>query len=339
MQPPAVRLVSLVALSSAALLAACGDKTGPPDPPEPPPLEATPHAQLGNVRIAFARLGGEASGTYWLDGGSGNWGRFEEFGVDPALSPDGRRVAYRSLTSFATSWDVYVADLAGGNRQQLSSKAGNAEGAPTWTADGAVVWGEAAQDYRFVRIATGSSQPETIGSFAQPPGQYCPAYMSTLDGPPSMSASGEILFVCQRMALYRMTSNGIPVLLHMRADGDAAAIRHAVWSPTGDRVAFLSHLTAEFSGALGSVRVYVMEATGGTPTLIAERTIPASAGEYGNAPQLTLCWAGDRIVFVAPTGHFTAHIFVAPAAGGTPLQVTTAAGVSDGSVSCSRAAF
>jgi hypothetical protein len=338
-QSPPVRLARIVGLSAVALLPACGDGTGPtPENPSLRALEQTPHAQLGNVRIAFERMGGDASGIYWLDGGSGNWGGFTKFAIEPALSPDGRRLAFRTLTSFATSYDVYVSDLVGGGRQQLSSEPGNVEGAPTWTADGAVVWGVWERPFRFIRHATGNAQPETIGSFAQPPSQPCPAYAATMDGPPSVSMSGELLFVCQRMALYRMAPNGQPVLLYER-DPDAHYLRHAAWSPAGDRIAFLSHRTAEHSAEPGFVRIFVLDLAGGPPTLVTERTIPAGSGEFGNAPRLTLCWAGNRIVFAAPTGHFTAHIFVVPAAGGTPVQVTSAPGVSDGSVSCSSAPF
>jgi hypothetical protein len=333
-------LARVVVFCATPFLAACGDGTGPPGPPTLPALpalEQTPHSQLGGVRIAFERMGGQAGAVYWLDGGSGNSGGFT-FGAggDPALSPDGRRIAYRSLTDFTTLWDVYVVDPDGSASQQLSSEPGNAEGAPTWTTGGAVVWGAGGTTIRFVRHATGSAQPETIGSFSHQPGEYCPAYMVTMDGPPSVAPSGELLFVCQRQALYRMVPNGQPVLLHQPSN-DTAYISHAAWSPNGQRVAFLSHRTAQHTSGPGFVRIYTLDATGGTPSLVAERIVPAGSEQFGNAPHLTLCWAGsDRIVFAAPTGRFAAHIFVVPAAGGTPVQLTSAAGVSDGSVSCSR---
>jgi hypothetical protein len=112
-QSPPVRLACLVALSAVALLPACSDGTGPSGPPLPPALEQTPHGQIGNVRIAFERLGSLAGAIYWLDGGSGNWGGFTGLATDAALSPDGRRIAFRTLTDNATFWDVYVADVNG----------------------------------------------------------------------------------------------------------------------------------------------------------------------------------------------------------------------------------
>jgi dipeptidyl aminopeptidase/acylaminoacyl peptidase len=337
-QSPPVRLACLVALSAVALLPACSDGTGPSGPPLPPALEQTPHGQIGNVRIAFERLGSLAGAIYWLDGGSGNWGGFTGLATDAALSPDGRRIAFRTLTDNATFWDVYVADVNGGGRQQLSSEALNSETAPTWTTDGAVVWGVMGAPIRFVRHVTGSAQPETIGSFEQPFSQPCPAY-SPFDGRASVSPSGELLFVCQGQALYRMVPSGQPALLYQR-DDEAALIRHADWSPSGDRVVFLSHRMAENSNEPGFVRIHMLDATGSTPTLVAERSIPAGSADFANGRRLTLCWAGsDRIVFAAPTGQFTAHIFVVPVAGGTPVQLTSAPGVADGPVSCSRTAF
>lgn len=215
---------------------------------------------------------------------------------------------------------------------------GGPGGGVYWLDGGSVVWGVVGRPIRIVRHATGNAQSQTIGSFEQPFSQLCPAYMGSMDGPPSVSPSGEVLFVCQRQALYRRVPNGQPALLCQRPD-DTAFVRNAAWSPNGERVAFLSHRTAQHTSGPGFVRIHMLNATGGTPTLVAERIVPAGSEQFGNAPHLTLCWAGsDRIVFAAPTGQFTAHIFVVPAAGGMPEQLTSAPGVSDGSVSCSRGA-
>lgn len=342
-RPPTLRFVGFIALTSATLLPSCSDGSGPPGPPNPPApaaLEEVPHAALGNVRVAFERLS-PTGGVYWVDGGSGNRGASPiGLATDPAISPDGRRIAFRALSSFQTSWDVYVADVDGGGRQQLSAEVGNAESGPTWAHDGAVVWAVYFNPVRFVRNAAGAVQPATLASVPpSPPMQYCPYYTS-IDGPPSMSPAGELLFVCNRRGIYRLVPSGQPVLVHMRPENADDWIRHAAWSPTGDRIAFLSHRYTEHSMQPGHVRVFVLDATGGEPALVTEHVVPAGSAQFGNAPRLTLCWAGSsHIVFAAPTGQFTAHIFAASIAGGAAIQVTTAAGVSDGSVSCSRTAF
>jgi len=53
--------------------------------------------------------------------------------TNPEASPDGRRVAFMSRRD--GNWEVYVADLGGGNMQRLTNHPGN-DGLPAWSPDG-----------------------------------------------------------------------------------------------------------------------------------------------------------------------------------------------------------
>ena len=73
---------------------------------------------------------------------------FQEPDDHPQISPDGRRIAWTSSSADESqgvlefehiNWDVYVADINGGNVQRLTTSSG-LDTEPTWGPDGRIYW-------------------------------------------------------------------------------------------------------------------------------------------------------------------------------------------------------
>ena len=110
---------------------------------------AAGHRGLGRSRFAAARDGtlffvpppatGGQNRLVWVD----RSGRSEPLdGVaarhqTPRIAPDGRRVAFSAVTAFLRR-DLWLLDLAGGGRRQLTAEAGDNH-SPVWSPDGATL--------------------------------------------------------------------------------------------------------------------------------------------------------------------------------------------------------
>ncbi len=53
----------------------------------------------------------------------------------PAVSPDGKSIAFMSSSRGGTNWEIWVMDTKGGNARRLTNN-GNNDGLPTWSPDG-----------------------------------------------------------------------------------------------------------------------------------------------------------------------------------------------------------
>jgi Tol biopolymer transport system component len=320
------------------LAASCrlGEGVGGPGLDPLPALEAVDFAQLGSARIAFRRIGpfpGNYDGMYWIDGGERTWGAGSQGVSDPAISPNGNRLAFRAPTGSINEFDVWVSSLEGADQVRLSSEPGNLEGAPSWTPDGRVIYAVFGRPLTVVRqAAVQSSVPETIGVIE---GDVCPR-MVPVDGPISVDAGGTLLFACRGDRVYSMAPNADPVQVVSRVAG-MGRIEQAVWSPDGQRIAYLEWLETSATQP-GHVRIHSVTRSGGDHNLVASVVHPAGARTWFGLAVASLCWTADgsRIVFTAPEADLVARVFVVSASGGTVTRLTSAPGTSDGSVSCRR---
>jgi hypothetical protein len=334
---------SLFMLACAVGLAGClGDPGGTDfDANEPlPPLEEVPHQALGSGRIAFHRIGPQPvryAGIYWIDGATGSTGPGQRAVTDPFISPDGGRTVFRAPSGSITAFDIWVSGLDGSNPQRLTDLQGNSEGPPSWTPGSEVVYPVFGSPVAIMRqpplAGAGADQ---LASFAPPPDEPCP-HFTPGDGPIAVSGTGTLLFTCQWRAIYRIPAGATtPVLVFSRPEG-MENIRQAVWSPDGQRIAFVEWLPTQ-QAAAGHVRVHVIDAAGQNLVTLATVSQPAGSRYYGDQSVASLCWSADggTIVFTAPEADLTSRVFAVPAAGGTTTRITSAAGTSDGSVSCTR---
>lgn len=130
-----------------------GSPTAPSPPATPPPpitlVDRVDYDALGAGRLCFERLvfGGPGSGVFVIDAGARRaWG-FAASGDyvgglfrEPAISPDGLRIAYSSLTDLVTFYDIYTIPADGGFPAQ-ASRGTEQEFLPFWTPWAELRWG------------------------------------------------------------------------------------------------------------------------------------------------------------------------------------------------------
>jgi Tol biopolymer transport system component len=350
----ALRLPSLFLLGA---LLGCGSHDSPGityTPPEVPSLESVSFALLGSGKIAFERIGGGGGyqAIYIMDATAGRsthsfdntiaWG--------PALSPDGRLLAYTSYNS-ATLYDVYVANVDATGAQHVTNFPGQ-EGPPTWTTDGArivVVGGDLTSLVNNVFSQSPVPSPGNLTQlthFANPPagGQFvCPTIIDN-DLTVSNSSQGLLAFACLGMEIDILSADGSPSASYVPSRSDRRhwpLVFSPKWSPDGTRLAFIETISDSATNySLVAVTVKVMNADGTNATTIVSTPGPnaPAMGGWAGLNNLSLCWMpdGSRLVFNVPESDLVGHLWVVRSDGTGLAQLTSAPSAWDRSVSCSR---
>ena len=162
---------------------------------------------------------------------------------DPAVSPDGRRLAFTSARS--GNREIYVADATTGGVRRLTASRRLDDRKPAWSPDGRRIAWQAGAPGRdadlFVMRADGSRKRRLAGG----PGD---------DVEPAWSPDGtRIAFASNRTGGYDLwlvpTTRGEPQLL---VDSTGAA-RAPAWSPDGQRLAYSG--TSGDSASIWTVRL------------------------------------------------------------------------------------
>ena len=85
--------------------------------------------------------------------------------LDPALSPDGTRVAFAKRESLDAANDIWILDLANNNRRSRFTSEGGENRAPLWTPDGKAIVFSSSQGGRtalYLKSAVGPGTPEPL---------------------------------------------------------------------------------------------------------------------------------------------------------------------------------
>lgn len=221
----------------------------------------------------------------------------DHWDMEPALSPDGNQVAFRSVNWIdgATEWDIYVMNLDGTGRTNLTNTPG-LDSRPAWSPDGKrIVFqssreGSSLDDWDiYVMQADGSQQTRltddpaiAVAPVWSPDGTRI-AFTSYRDG------NGNI---------YSMQSDGsqqAALTNHPANDQDAA------WSPDGRTIAFQSSRDARDGEGMD---VFLMQADG-----TAQRNVTRDNGlRRSGAP----AWSpnGTQLVFHGYSAEGTRDIYV-----------------------------
>lgn len=296
-----------------------GDAPPTPGPASTPlPTIALPdpidYGVLGSGRLCFERLvsgSGSPSGVFVIDGrAQRTWGYPETSGggmlfSEPAISPDGSRIAYSSITDAASAWDIYLIEAERCLPARQSSAPGN-ELVPAWTPSGALLWLDSSEPCdrqdtltRETASPTGARVVTVRGGLAQ---RTTPTSCSLLvPGVPSKE------------------------LLNAPA-----------FSPDGTRLAWIRLRYGD--GAWTDLDVVVGDSAGRNAEVIATLPLPGrTTMGWAGGNNLSLAWSpdGSRIAFNRPESVSTGHLFVVTRDGSRLAQLTSAAGVGDRSVSWS----
>ncbi|HKR57205.1 MAG TPA: protein kinase, partial [Gemmatimonadales bacterium] len=188
--------------------------------------------------------------------------------IEPALSPDGKSVAYAAGTS--QRMQIYVRQVAGGRPIQLTGDATISQTNPQWSGDGTRIYFVTDSGLSSAPAAGGAARPE----MRTPGGAVATAAMSP-DGSMIVFGVGDSLYLHQQNGENRML----------------AALREASlcqWAPSGRVVscasgnAFYSRL-GNLYGNIASSRIVTVHVPDGAVTPVAE-------GPWTNQSP---AWSGD----------------------------------------------
>jgi Tol biopolymer transport system component len=242
--------------------------------------------------------------------------------MQPALSPDGRLLAFASDRAGEGNLDIWVQQVAGGDALRLTRHAAD-ETTPAFAPDGTRIV------FRSERDGGGIYVVSTLGGDATllAPNGYNPRFspdgrwLAFQTGKPGVSLYGITIFASGR--LYVMpASGGAPRQLH----AEAAAIDLGVWSPDS------RHLLARasFTSGVEPRELWILPLEG------KQRPVDVRALSDRNLIEvLPVAWlAGNRIVFTARLGD-TRNTWIAPFSTDWNLiepvrQLTSGAGIESG---------
>lgn len=310
-----VRIAMLLAVSG---VAGCGGGGGGPtqstadDTPPPQISLADPidYGAIGQGRLCFQRSSPRlaGNGVFVIDASARRaWG-YEETAVpsgrlfqEPAISPDGLRIAYSSLNTFLTGWDIFVMPADGG-LPVLTISTPNIDALPTWTPSSVLLWWDGEGLDRVSREAVSVTGARVVAGRGATPG------------------------------LYIRAGSDYALLL---AEGALEDFHAPAFSPDGAQLAWIRVRIS--NGVHVAMDVVVAGPLAERPQAIVSLQLAAGLLTWGRGNNLSLAWSpdGQRLAFNHPTSSTTGHVFVLERVSGRLTQITSLAGVGDHSVSWS----
>jgi len=317
---------------------ACGsDGSGPPPGQilPPPALESVAYERLGSGKLAFRRIlpprdffGSDANYVYVIDAGARTVAALtlHAESADPALSPDGTRIAYAAFSgpTQASGFDVYTKTFTAADSQRVSALDGQ-DLSPSWSPDGQDV-------YFFSSVRPSGIYRQSVSSSPLTPTPVLtsdtdPCLLGGADSPVSASTRGRLAFTCVS-AVYTANEDGSDVRALLRRetpDGRADGLYAPTWSPDGERLAFLRAFEDTTAGAPPlTLAVGVIRADGSESRLVASMGMGPIVRTTGNN-YLSLAWSpdGSPLAFNVMAGGARSHIYVVDIDGTGLMQLTT----------------
>lgn len=276
MKRSAVAVVVLT-LAAAGLVAVALSATGSSVEPRPAPW----------ATLAFARVEAVGGGVY-LAGGRRVL-RLKRGAVDPAWSPDGRRLAFIAPGAGGAG-DVYVVDADGRHKGRITRTDRVGEASPSWSPDGRHLVVE--REGRLFVLRADGGGGRRLASGLQP----------------AWSPGGRRIAFTDGDNLYLVSANGGQARQVMSAPGAQTA---PAWATDGRRLAYVSD-------EAGAPNIYVLDLGSGKITpLTADPAVDSAPAFTANGRNVvfTSNRTGDELLWRTPAAG--------PAAGPTVALVST----------------
>ena len=333
----------LCRIGCAVVAIACGDSgSGPPAPEQllpPPALESIPYGRLGTGKLAFRRVN-DGNYLYVIDADARTVAALNLGGeaIDPALSPDGMRIAYATSSGFgqASLYDISTKRITGADSQRVSALAGR-EYSPSWSPDGQNVYFFSTAQPKGIYRQSVSSSPLAPAPVLTSDTDPC---LASNDSPVSVSASGRLVFNCVN-AVYAVNDDGSDLRALLRREtppGRADAFFAPTWSPDAQWLAFLRVFEDTTAGAPPlTLAVGVVRADGSASRVVVSMAMADIVATLGQN-NLSLAWSpdGSRLAFNVMVGGLASHVYVVDIDGTGLMQITTSLGAHDHSLTWGR---
>jgi Tol biopolymer transport system component/predicted Ser/Thr protein kinase len=217
--------------------------------------------------------------------------------TDPALSPDGRLVAYASDRSGNDNLDLWVKQVDGGEPLRLTSHAAD-EYEPSFSPDGnRIVFRSERDGGGIYTIPSLGGEPRLIARAGREP-RFSPdgARLAFVTGGGGLSGGA-------RGELFVMSSQGdAPQLISTPADAADGGAARPVWSPDGEFVLFAT-------GTYRPLNWAIVRSEPGAKASPVVLSLAEFKKANGLADLIPYEWtAGNRILFVAKSGD-SSHLF------------------------------
>jgi dipeptidyl aminopeptidase/acylaminoacyl peptidase len=260
--------LGVLTLAAAGLVAATLSLAGRSLAPKP----------AGWATLAFARSEAAGGGIYLA--GRRRVLRFKRGAVDPAWSPDGRRLAFVAPGAGGAG-DVFVADADGTHRGRITRSDRVAERSPSWSPDGRHLIVE--RGGRLVIVRADGGGERRIGSGLEP----------------VWSPGGRRIAFTDGDNVYLVSTKGGRARAVTSAPGAQTA---PAWAPDGLRLAYVSNETGAFD-------IYVLDLRSGVITaLTADPAVDGSPAftNNGRSVVFTSNRSGAELLWRSPAAGPTA---------------------------------
>jgi len=174
---------------------------------------------------------------------------------NPAVSPDGTRVAFESHRN--DNWDIYLLDLGSGQVSRLTDELAF-DGAPAWSPDGARLVFESYRDGNWEIYLLELEGLQLSRLTNDPAGDYAPAWS------PDNQLIAYTSWRDGDKEVYVMDADGSSQRNLTQADGDD---EYPAWSPDGEKLAFVSNRDGHTN------EIYLMEASGQDQTRLTHNDV------------------------------------------------------------------